>query len=165
MIRPFLLFTAFFLLATECSEEAPIPQDGRRVTCRCIGVHDGDTITVLTANKKEYKVRFAHIDCPEKGQPFGAVAKQFTADFCIGKSVIILSDGKKDRNGRIIGEVLNPNGMNLNMELVKAGLAWHFKKYSSNDEYAQLEIIARQGHRGLWKDSDPIAPWEWRKMK
>lgn len=133
------------------------------VTCRCVGVIDGDTITVLTQNKKQYKVRLAHIDCPEKGQAFGNQAKQFTSEFCFGKTITVLHDGKKDRNGRIIGIVLNEAGENLNQALVKAGLAWHFKKYSDQIIYSQLELNARLAGLGLWQDAHPVEPWVWRK--
>ena len=76
----------------------------------------------------------------------------------------MISDGKKDRNGRIIGEIFC-NQRCLNKDLVKNGLAWHFKKYSKDTSLAQLEIIAKNNHRGLWKDVDPQAPWEYRKLK
>lgn len=46
---------------------------------------------------------------------------------------------------------------------MRNGLAWHFKKYSKSKEYAELEIKARKAKVGLWKDSNPIAPWNWKK--
>ena len=77
----------------------------------------------------------------------------------------LVGDGKTDRNGRSIAELILPNGVNVNKALVKMGLAWHFKKYSKDDSYAKLEIAARNKKAGLWKDKNPIAPWEWRKLK
>ena len=78
--------------------------------------------------------------------------------------VTVKHSGKKDRNGRVLGEVFIGN-MNINQELVKKGLAWHFKKYSKSEEYAQLENSARKEKIGLWSEKNPIAPWEWRRMK
>ena len=128
---------------------------------RVVAVKDGDTFKVLYQNK-EYTIRLAHIDCPEKKQPFGTKAKQYASVLCFSKNVLVKSDGKTDRNGRIIGEIFVEN-ICVNKELVKKGLAWHFKKYSKNNEYAQLEISARQRKIGLWNDKKPISPWDWRK--
>ena len=50
----------------------------------------------------------------------------------------------------------------MSLELVKAGLAWHFKRYSTDPVLAQAEIEARNAKAGLWADPQAIAPWEWR---
>lgn len=131
---------------------------------KVIGVKDGDTIVILV-DGKEQTVRFAHIDCPEKKQAFGSRAKQFVSDKCFGSFVqlIVNEKNKFDRNKRLIAEIILSDGSNLNKELVKNGLAWHFKKYSDNQDYAKLEIEARNRKIGIWSDPQPIAPWEWRK--
>jgi len=79
----------------------------------------------------------------KKKQPFGSKAKQFASDICFGKYVVVKSEGKKDRYNRIIAEIILQDDTNLNKELVKNGLAWHFKKYSDNQEYSELEISAK----------------------
>lgn len=129
---------------------------------KVIGIKDGDTF-VLLMDGKEQTVRLAHIDCPEKKQPFGNKAKQFAADLCFGKNVTLINDNKFDRNKRLITEMFLLDGTNINKELVKNGLAWHFKKYSDNKEYAQLEIEAQKNRTGLWSETTPVAPWNWRK--
>ena len=133
---------------------------------KVVGVRDGDTIVILF-DEKPLVIRLAHIDCPElkKKQPFGAAAKKFTSDFCFGKIVRVENDEKFDRNQRLIAVVYNENGINLNRQLVKAGLAWHFRKYSSDQVYAQLEIRARNNRIGLWSENNPVPPWDWRKPK
>ena len=135
----------------------------QKITAKVVGVKDGDTFVVLN-EKKEIVVRLEHIDAPEKNQPFGNKAKQFASDFCFGKTVVVIGNGKKDRNGRWIGEIFFKN-QNLGKELVRNGLAWHFKRYSKSANYADLEIAARKKKIGLWRDKDPIAPWNWRKSK
>lgn len=162
MLRLFLLITAFLIFGTNCSDEQPKTQKNRPVFCWCIGIQDGDTITVKTKNNKQYKIRLAHIDCPEKRQPFGSKAKEFTSNFCFDKKLKVIFEGKRDRNGRIIGVVFNEKEENLNKALIEAGLAWHYKKYSSDPIYGQLETISRLKKIGLWQDPNPIAPWEWR---
>ena len=72
---------------------------------------------------------------------------------------------KFDRNKRLIAEIILIGGRNLNKELVRNGLAWHFKKYSDNEDYAELENEARQNKIGIWSEPNPVAPWEWRKTK
>jgi len=130
---------------------------------KVIGIKDGDTF-VLLIDGKEQVVRFAHVDCPEKKQPFGNKAKQFVSEMCFGKYVTLIHNNKFDRNKRLIAEVILQDGTNINKELIKNGLAWHFKKYSKDPEYAELELQARQNKIGLWSDTiEPIAPWEWRK--
>jgi endonuclease YncB( thermonuclease family) len=75
----------------------------------------------------------------------------------------VKSEGKKDRYKRIIAEIILQDDTNLNKELVKNGLAWHFKKYSDNQEYSELEISARDKKIGIWSEPNPTAPWDWRK--
>ena len=65
-----------------------------------------------------------------------------------------------------MGEVLLPDGRNLNHELVRAGFAWWYRKYAPEDEtLKQLEQEARAAKRGLWVDAKPIPPWQWRTGK
>lgn len=146
----FLLFPLLFFSQTQ--------------TYKVIGVKDGDTVELLM-NGKPQVVRLSNIDCPEKKQPFGNNAKTFVSDLCFGKMVKISTDGKKDRNKRLIAEIILQNGKNINKELVNKGLAWHFKKYSKDNSYDILEKQARKLKIGLWKDKNPIAPWDWRKSR
>lgn len=135
----------------------------QKITAKVVGVKDGDTFVVLH-EKKEIIVRLEHVDTPEKNQPFGGRAKQFASVFCFGKTVVVIGNGKKDRNGRWIGEIFY-NNQNLNKELVRNGLAWHYKRYSKSANYADLEMAARKKKLGLWQDKNPFAPWNWRKYR
>ena len=84
------------------------------------------------------------------------------SDLCFGQQVTILTDGDFDMGGRMIGEIINEEGINVNKEMVRLGYAWHFKKYSDDFSYDELEKEARNSRRGLWQDSNPIAPWDFR---
>ena len=128
---------------------------------KVVGITDGDTIEVMHLGKAE-KIRLAGIDCPEKKQAFGTRAKQFTSDMVFGK-VVNVNVETVDRYGRTIGEVFLTNGKNLNRELVKAGFAWWYQKYSNDETLGKLEEEARRTKRGLWVDPHPIPPWEFRK--
>ena len=131
---------------------------------KVIAVKDGDTIEILTSSNETITIRLNEIDCPEKKQAFGQKAKQFTSDFCFGKNVEIVGH-KKDRYGRTIAFVIDENGRNLNEELVKNGFAWQYVKYSKSERLFMLEQEARKNKLGLWIDENPIAPWEFRKLK
>jgi endonuclease YncB( thermonuclease family) len=133
-------------------------------TYKVIGIKDGDTFSVLMDGKEQI-IRLAHIDCPEKTQPFGARAKAFVSDQAFGRYVSLAHNNKYDRNHRLIAEVILSDGCNLNKELVKNGLAWHFKKYSDDTTYAALENKARRARLGVWKDHNSVAPWEWRRSR
>jgi len=128
-----------------------------------VGVTDGDTISVLH-NAGEVRVRLSGIDCPEKGQAYGRHAKLFTSQAAFGRTVTV-QVVDYDRYGRVVGEVILPDGTNLSQELVRAGLAWWYRQYSFDRELAGLEAQARAERRGLWADASPIPPWEHRKRR
>ena len=131
-----------------------------------VGISDGDTIVVLDSSNVQHKVRLAGIDAPEKRQAFGNISKQHLSRLVFGKTVTI-ETGKKDRFKREIGKVL-VGEIDANLEQVRAGLAWHYKRYQSEqllidrEKYAHAEEEARRKRLGLWKDSNPVAPWEFR---
>jgi len=129
---------------------------------KVVSVTDGDTIKVLK-DGIQIKIRLAAIDCPEKGQPYGQAARKFTAKLVAGKIVKVWPTDT-DRYGRTVAFVF-VGSTDLNKELLKAGLAWHYKRYSRDPELAKLEFEARAQKVGLWKEPDPVAPWEWRRNK
>ena len=154
-----ILLLIFFL---SCSTK--VKEIGTSITGKVIAVKDGDTIEILY-DGKPLTIRLAHVDCPEikKSQPFGQAAKKFTSDLCFGKMVTVINEGRYDRYKRLIAVIINEKNENVNKELVKAGLACHFKKYSTDTSYDDLELTARQNKIGLWADDNPTPPWDWRK--
>jgi endonuclease YncB( thermonuclease family) len=131
---------------------------------KVIAVSDGDTLTILVDGNKQIKIRLAAIDAPEKNQAFGNRAKQQLSYLCFSKNATVKVGGN-DRYGRTIGDIYCA-GTNANLEMVKSGLAWVFRKYDKGFEYLYaLEEEARTAKQGLWTDPNPIAPWDWRKSK
>lgn len=128
-----------------------------------VGVSDGDTITVLS-NARQFKLRLANIDCPEKSQAFGKRAKQFTSDLAFGKTVLVQGHGT-DLYGRIKAEVILPGGLSLNKSLVSEGYAWCYRKYCDDPSYFTCEEEAHRLRLGLWSQGDPVAPWTYRKLR
>jgi len=119
------------------------------------------TLTILDAS---IKIRLAAIDAPEKVQAFGQRGKQQLSDLCYGKSATV-NVVSIDRYGRSVGDV-DCAGINANEAMFRSGLAWVYRKYDKGHEHLYtLEEEARNARRGLWTDSNPIVPWEWRKTK
>ncbi|MBI1324379.1 micrococcal nuclease [bacterium] len=127
---------------------------------KVVAITDGDTITVLV-NQEQVKVRLDGIDAPERSQAFGTQAREKLAELAFGKTVKVVTHGK-DRYGRTIGTVF-AEGRSANLEMVRAGLAWHYVEYPKDTELADAEAKARAEKRGLWADKSPVAPWEFRK--
>ncbi|ASK32539.1 nuclease [Chryseobacterium sp. T16E-39] len=135
-----------------------------QTAAKVIGIKDGDTILVLDKNNNQTTLRLAEVDCPEKGQPFGKNAKQFTSDLVYGKS-IQFEKTDTDRYGRIIAKVYFDNGKYLSEEIIKGGFGWWYYQYSDNENLGVLESKARAMKLGLWSENETVSPWEWRKAK
>jgi len=127
---------------------------------KVVAVIDGDTIEVMQHGRAE-RIRLSGIDCPEKRQPFGSRAKERTSALAYGATVRVEPIGR-DRYGRMLAEVFLPDGRSLNEELVRAGLAWWYRRYSQDARLAQLEAEARAARVGLWAETKPVPPWEFR---
>ena len=137
------------------------------LTGRIVGISDGDTVTLLDANQRQYKIRLTGIDASEKKVPFGQRSKEHLSDLIFTKDVQVETD-KLDQYGRTLGKILLGRN-DINLAMINAGLAWHYKKYqreqSASDRllYSHAEDQARQQRNGLWRDPNPTPPWEWRR--
>lgn len=133
---------------------------------RVVGVSDGDTITVLESTKIQHKIRLAGIDAPESKQAFSQASKKHLSDLVFDRQVT-LECGKTDKYRRDICVVI-VDGRDANLAQVKAGLAWWYRKYQKEQtaqqraDYEAAEVVAKEGRVGLWRDADPVSPWEWR---
>lgn len=136
------------------------------ITGRVVGVSDGDTITLLGEDNTQYKVRLAGIDAPEKKQAFGNASKKSLSDLVFSKQVVA-NWSKKDRYGRLIAKVVF-NNSDINLMQIQRGMAWFYSKYKyeliqeDRIEYLQAHENARSNKVGLWADSLPEAPWDFR---
>lgn len=133
------------------------------ITCEVVGISDGDTLTCLTAERLQLKVRLAEIDTPEKAQPYGQKAKQALSDLAF-KKTITLQVQDRDRYGRTVARV-SVAGQDVNREMVRRGAAWVYRQYNRDKLLLQDEAEAKAARRGLWAlpEADIVAPWEWRK--
>lgn len=126
-------------------------------------VSDGDTFTAYILGEQK-RIRLSHIDCPELKQNYGQQARVFVSNLIKGKSVKIRINGT-DRYKRILATVYLSDGKCLNELLVEKGFAWHYIQYSDDPVLEKLEQQARKKRKGLWSETNPKAPWEFRKEK
>jgi micrococcal nuclease len=130
-------------------------------TGKVTGVTDGDTITVVTSDKRQYKVRLEGIDSPEVKQPSGDKAKQALSAKVLNKQVTVTWT-KLDEYQRLLAYIYL-GSQSVNTEMVAEGWAWHYAQYSSNQQLAAAQAAARATRKGLWAAKNPVAPWLWRK--
>lgn len=126
-----------------------------------VHVLDGDTLTLLTDKKTEVRVRLKEIDAPESSQAFGYKAKQALLVMCAGKKAE-LRDVSVGKYGRTLANVYC-DGVYVNKELVKKGMAWVYRRYSKDPSMIPAEEKAKSAKLGLWSGSNPIPPWEFRR--
>ena len=136
---------------------------------RIVGVHDGDSITLLGADNRQHKIRLDGIDAPELGQPFGRASKQHLAEL-VANRMAVAECHKADRYGREVCRVLI-GGADAGLAQIRAGMAWYFRRYAKElppdrrQQYGGMEAQAQAERRGLWADADPVAPWDWRSER
>jgi endonuclease YncB( thermonuclease family) len=131
--------------------------------CLIVGITDGDTLTARcdTLERRDVvQVRLSEIDAPEKRQPFGERSRQHLAELCF-QHLAELRPVKRDRYGRMVAQV-TCQGRDVDTEMVRAGMAWQFVRYSDDAALRDLQADARAAKRGLWAEAGPMAPWEWR---
>lgn len=132
------------------------------LTGRVVGVHDGDTLTLL-ADEQQIKVRLAGIDAPELSQPYGQKAKQALADL-IYKEWISVETAGIDRYDRALGTVF-VGQTDVNAELIAQGAAWVYRQYPHSAKLLELEKQAQTDQRGLWslQPDQRCPPWDFRR--
>lgn len=130
-------------------------------------VLDGDTIEVKTLPERitvfeiPIRVRLINIDAPEKKQAFGRWStNQLKA--LIAWQPVTVAYTQKDRYGRVLGRVVTTNGIEANRHMVENGAAWVYDQYNTDSSLPDLQRRAKEQKRGLWADSNPVPPWEWR---
>jgi len=143
-----------------------------------VEVSRGDTITVIDGKKGRHQVRLAGIDAPDSGQAFGPESRQNLAQLVLGRKVSV-ERRKDDIYGRIVAHVTVqaadcptcPPARDVALAQLEAGLAWWLRQerreqpLAEQGYYEYAEFDARARRIGLWRDTAPIPPWEWRKRQ
>jgi endonuclease YncB( thermonuclease family) len=153
---PKIIITLFFIFSFSVSATEVI--EGR-----VVGVHDGDTVTLLIMGNQQLKIRLAQIDAPELDQAFGQKSKQSLSDLVFNKTIKVEKE-TVDKYGRTVGTLL-VDGVDANREQVKRGMAWVYRQYLHDQSLLQVEEEAHQTKVGLWSEPNPMPPWEYRHGK
>lgn len=173
-MKTLILLLAFTILTTlSAFAKDPI----RSIEGTVIKISDGDTIQVRDDLGTKVKVRFYGIDAPETeksnkrtgliskaGQPYGEEALKALQDK-LERQRVRLDVMDIDKYKRLVCIVWLDN-RNINSEMVSEGWAWAYRKYLERphaSEYIGTEEQARKERRGLWQQSNPQPPWEFRK--
>ncbi|WP_168164146.1 thermonuclease family protein [Pirellula sp. SH-Sr6A] len=129
-------------------------------------VIDGDSVSVLELRKPEpvaMELQIEGIDAPELVQAHGPESKQALAKLLPVDSVVTVSWTAKDNYGRLLAQVTDKNKTHINSEMLRLGMAWHFKRYNQSKELAAIEEMAKSKKLGLWSTPTPKAPWDYRR--
>lgn len=142
---------------------------GRTIEGMVKAVYDGDTVLLVTREESRLKARLYGIDAPETrkpnkpGQPYGDISRRTLMYKIMGRQVtaeIVDIDQYK----RAVA-VIRYAGRDINREMVAEGMAWAYRQYLQGpyeSEYIGAESQARSRHAGLWRESNPQPPWEFR---
>ena len=139
-----------------------VPAIGQRFPVTVVGITDGDTFTVINRDKLQLKIRIIGIDAPESRQPFGNKAKQALSDLIYRKTIDI-DVQYQEKWGRYAAKVYTPDGQDVALLMLQAGMAWHNVDYDKTAAYQAAQEKARKAGKGLWGDAHPVAPWDFRK--
>lgn len=153
---------ALFLSALMLTVLSITQASATEYTGKVVGISDGDTLTLLTPDRQQIKVRLGEIDTPESRQPYGTRAKQALSDLAYGKEArVVVQD--TDKYGRTVGRVY-VGDVDVNAELVRQGAAWVYRQYAKDASLYRLEDEAKAAKRGLWSlpEAERMPPWEWR---
>jgi endonuclease YncB( thermonuclease family) len=137
-----------------------------RIEGRVLAVHDGDTITILDQYKRRRRIRLDAIDAPEMEQPYGPESRRHLTGL-VGRRDAVAECYKTDRYRRQVCRVLI-DGTDVCLAQLRAGMAWTFWRFANDlpldrhRRYTDAQSKAKAERRGLWADSKPIAPWDWR---
>ncbi len=136
---------------------------------RVIGVADGDTLTLLDANKQTHKIRLSGVDAPEKKQAYGQQSKLSLSNLAYGRQATA-DCPKRDRYQRAVC-VVTVAGKDVGLQQIHQGLAWWYRAYAHEQRapdrrgYEQAEQVAQERRVGLWREKDPTPPWDWRRER
>lgn len=128
---------------------------------RVVAILDGDTLVAIADTHQQVRCRLYGIDAPEKSQAFGERSKQSLSELVFQKRVELTAVGS-DQYGRTICRIAE-SGRDVNLTQVERGMAWVYRRFTSDRNYLAAEASARQALKGLWQDPMPIPPWAFRR--
>ncbi len=156
-----IMKTLPFIFLLGCLSGLSIALGDETVDGKVTRIIDGDSILVTDSKSVEYEVQLEGIDAPEIKQDFGKESAEGLSKLLKDKTVRITWKSK-DNFERPLAQVYDGD-KHINMEMIKTGMAWHFKRYNKDEELAKAETSAKEAKKGLWAKESPVAPWDYRK--
>lgn len=156
----------------------PIFSYADTIHCKVVDISDGNTITCLTSKSEKLSIKLYQIEAPEEKQDSAILSKQTLSNLIFNRTVEIETHGN-DNYKRTLGTIyfyqklscddhpeygICAERKNINLEMIKLGMAWYYPFAQNNDDYKQAEEKARVNKIGIWSQK-AIAPWEFRKSK
>lgn len=144
------------------------PVNAEVIEGKVVKVADGDTITIVNSVGYKQKIRLQAIDAPETQQAFGKICSKQLSEKVMNANVIIEYE-KKDQYGRLLGTVWLGE-RDINLEQIAEGCAWYYDHYKDqwsvqiDEEYTRAQNYAQNNRLGLWKQKNPMNPYQFRKM-
>ncbi len=130
---------------------------------RITHVKDGDSL-ILAVDGRDVEIRLHGVDAPEWKQPHGEAAKRALRKMVLRRQVGVEAV-TVDSYGRTVGTLFLEE-RNINLEMVRTGNAWWYRRYASADKALQrAEMQAKSERIGLWRGADPVPPWDWRQSR
>lgn len=129
-------------------------------SARVVSIQDGDTMTVVDSERREFVLRLSAIDAPEITQVYGQEAKKALGELVLKKPVVVRAYDL-DKYGRILADV-EVGGVDISVNLVGRGLAWHAAHFADDETLSDHQKLAQLQGLGLWQDAKPCQPWMWR---
>ena len=119
-------------------------------------VREVPTAAHVPIGRSVANMRLYLLDRRGQPAPIGVPGELFVGGVGVGRGYL--------RDPRRTADVFLPDGMNVNLELVRNGWCWWYQQYApDNVIFAELQRRARRAGIGLWADPRPVPPWEWRK--
>ncbi len=136
------------------------PNRGDGVRVEVLAIVDGDTF-VAREGEEVYLLKLRDLEAPEPRQSHGSLARQRLEELIAGRWILVWPTQGKGCMIPVQAETLE--GMDISKKLLSEGLAW--ARPSSPEELRRLETAARLGRVGLWRDTNPESPWEYRARR
>jgi micrococcal nuclease len=124
-------------------------------------VTDGDSVWVRPDDGGAAReIRLNGIDAPEICQAFGTEARDALSRRVLHRRVVVVTHGEDDYHRTIARISLGHHDVGAWM--VTNGYAWSYRFRGNPGPYRHFEARARTAHRGLWTESRPEAPRDFR---
>ena len=139
---------------------APQPAAWPEFSGKVVGVDDGQSVTVQKEGRSS-RIRLCGLEAPRPGQEYAGQSKAFLAGLAFGREVTV-KPRERGADGRLAAVVQLKDGRNVNQEVVRAGMAWAARAPAADPALVEIEADARGDRRGLWREENPVAPWDFR---